>query len=160
MNIKVDDLRHPKVKELLQKHLDDMYATSPKESVHALDLSGLREANVRFWSAWQGDELLGCGALKILNSKHGEIKSMRTSESHNRKGVATNILQHIIEHGQQIGLKQLSLETGTQDFFKPARQLYLKNGFQDCGPFADYSLDPNSLFMTLFITKGEFRTRD
>ncbi|MEO9944476.1 GNAT family N-acetyltransferase [Paraglaciecola sp.] len=153
MNIKVDDLTHPQIKQLLQKHLDDMFATSPRESVHALDLSGLRQSNVTFWSGWQGDELLGCGALKILSATHGEIKSMRTSEHHIRKGVASKMLQHVIQHSQSIGLHQLSLETGSQDFFKPARQLYINHGFKYCGPFGDYLLDPNSQFMTLFITE-------
>ncbi|MEP2652016.1 MAG: GNAT family N-acetyltransferase [Paraglaciecola sp.] len=151
MKIQVDDLTHPKIKQLLQKHLEDMFATSPAESVHALDLSGLRQSNVTFWSGWKGDELLGCGALKVLTATHGEIKSMRTAEHHSRKGVATKMLQHIIQHAQSIGLNQLSLETGTQDFFKPACQLYTNSGFKNCGPFADYPLDPNSRFMTLFI---------
>ena len=153
MHIKLDDLTHPKIAALLEEHLQDMRATSPPESVHALDLSGLRQSNIKFWSVWQDNELLGCGALKQLTTEHGEIKSMRTARIHIRKGVAAKMLQHIIQYAKKNGIKRLSLETGSQDFFQPAHQLYLNYGFEYCGPFADYSNDPNSQFMTLLVGK-------
>ncbi|MDF2645840.1 MAG: acetyltransferase, partial [Paenibacillus sp.] len=101
-----------------------------------------------FWSGWEQDELVGCGAIKELDSQHGEIKSMRTSSSHLRKGVARRILEHIIEEAKRRGYQRLSLETGSMDAFEPARRLYASFGFQNCEPFSDYIEDPNSVFMT------------
>ena len=151
MHIKIDDLSHPKVAELLQEHLDDMYATSPAESVHALDLEKLRQPDITFWTVWQHQDLLGCGALKALSAQHAEIKSMRTARQHLRKGVATRMLEHIIQQAKNRGLERLSLETGSQAFFKPAIALYKSYGFEFCTPFADYKADPNSQFMTLSL---------
>jgi putative acetyltransferase len=150
-----DDLTHPKVALILQEHLDDMHATSPAESVHALDLEKLRQPNIRFWTAWQQDELLGCGALKTLSAKHGEIKSMRTARQHLRKGVAGKMLEHIIQQAKAQNLLYLSLETGSQVFFHPAIKLYKSFGFQFCEPFADYKVDPNSKFMTLALGSAD-----
>ena len=149
MEIKVDNLTDPKIHVLLQEHLDDMYATSPPESVHALDLSGLRKPEITFWSVWIGDDLVGCGALKALPNNFGEIKSMRTAREHLRKGVARKMLSHIITEAKQRGMRQLFLETGSMDFFKPAHGLYTEAGFVSCGPFDSYVEDPNSVFMTL-----------
>lgn len=151
MQIILDDLTHPKVALILQEHLNDMHAISPAESVHALDLEKLRQSNISFWTAWQQDDLLGCGALKTLSAIHGEIKSMRTSREHLRKGVAAKILEHIIQQAKTRNLLHLSLETGSQTFFQPAIKLYKSFGFQFCGPFADYKDDPNSKFMTLAL---------
>jgi putative acetyltransferase len=151
LQIKIDDLTHPKVTELLQEHLDDMYATSPAESVHALDLDKLRQVDISFWTAWQRQELLGCGALKILSTQHAEIKSMRTARQHLRKGVATQMLEHIIQQAKTRDLKRISLETGSQPFFQPAIALYKRYNFEFCEPFADYKDDPNSKFMTLVL---------
>jgi putative acetyltransferase len=147
--IALDDLSSLQVAELLQQHLNDMYRISPAESVHALDLSKLKAANIKFWCAWQEQVLLGCGALKILSSSQGEIKSMRIASDQRRKGIASQLVAHIIDEARCLGLKQVLLETGTQTFFKPAHQLYLREGFQFCGPFADYQADPNSTFMRL-----------
>lgn len=151
MQIRTDDLTHPKVAALLQEHLDDMYATSPAESVHALDLHKLRKPNITFWTIWQQQELMGCGALKKLSMQHAEIKSMRTARKHLRKGVAAQMLEHIIQHAKARGLQRLSLETGSQAFFQPAITLYKRYGFVFCDPFADYKDDPNSKFMTLVL---------
>ena len=148
MDIRLDDLNGPEIKSLLQEHLDDMYQTSPEESVHALDLSELKQADIRLWTVWEQDKLLGCGALKTHNTEEGEIKSMRTSHAARNKGVASTLLQHILNDAKQQGLTKISLETGTQDFFAPARALYRKHGFTECGPFADYQPDPYSTFMT------------
>ncbi|WP_199613732.1 GNAT family N-acetyltransferase [Paenibacillus alkalitolerans] len=148
MEIKVDDLTGSKVIALIKEHLESMSSQSPPESCHALNVEELRKPDVTFWSAWEQDELLGCGALKELDGEHGEIKSMRTSSSHLRKGVAKRILEHIIEEARRRGYKRLSLETGSMDSFEPARRLYASFGFQYCAPFADYIEDPNSAFMT------------
>ena len=151
MQIILDDLSSPTVAQLLQQHLADMHSTSPPESVHALDLNALKAANIKFWCVWKNQQLLGCGALKLHDDKHGEIKSMRTHHEHRRKGVAAAMLQHIITYAHDQKLARLSLETGSQTFFVPAHQLYLRHGFQFCGPFADYQDDPNSKFMTLSL---------
>lgn len=125
-----------------------MNEISPPESVHALDIESLRSPEITFWSAWEGVELLGCGALKELNLKTGEIKSMRTAKVHRRKGVAAKILDRIIEEAERRGYNYLNLETGSQPEFAPAIALYLGYGFEYCGPFAEYIEDPNSVFMT------------
>ncbi|MGR5285752.1 GNAT family N-acetyltransferase [Vibrio maritimus] len=148
MDIVKDDLQSHKIKALLQEHLDDMYATSPAESVHALDIEALRQSNVEFWTAWNEQELLGCIALKALDSEHAEIKSMRTAHNARGKGVAKTLLNHLVSQASARGFSRLSLETGTEDYFTAARTLYSGHGFVECDPFADYVLDPNSVFMT------------
>ncbi len=149
MMIKVDDLSSPEIHALLNEHLQDMYSLSPPESVHALDLEKLRAPEIMFWSAWDGSLLLGCGALKALDSKHGEIKSMRTPAALRGKGAGRAILIHIIEIAKARSYERLSLETGSMKAFKPAQRLYESFGFQYCGPFDNYVDDPNSVFMSL-----------
>lgn len=154
MDIKVDNLRGSEIFELLQEHLQSMTLHSPPESIHALDIEALRKPAIRpereitFWTAWEGGELLGCGALKELDSLHGEVKSMRTASLHLRKGVARSLLHHIIEEAKLRGYNRLSLETGSMEAFEPARNLYADSGFTYCKPFADYVDDPFSAFMT------------
>jgi putative acetyltransferase len=148
MVIRVDDLSSPEISQLLQEHLRTVALHSPPESVHALDLEGLRKPDITFWSVWQDSELLGCGALKELDAHHGEIKSMRTASVHLRKGVAARLMCHILEEAKQRSYRRLSLETGSMEAFAPARSLYARFGFQQCGPFADYVEDPYSVFMT------------
>jgi len=148
MNIKIDDLKGPEIYELLQEHLRSMALHSPPESVHALDIEGLRKPDITFWSVWEGGELLGCGALKELDSQHAEIKSMRTSSSHLRRGVAKYLLNYMLEEARRRGYSRVSLETGSMEAFEPARQLYANFGFTYCEPFADYVEDPYSVFMT------------
>lgn len=148
MKIRADDLSGAEVRELLREHLRDAARHSPPESVHALDVEGLSRPEVTFWTAWEGGELLGCGALKELDAGHGEIKSMRTVSSRLRKGVASKMLDHIIEEARRRGYGRLSLETGSMEAFEPARRLYANFGFTYCGPFADYVEDPYSVFMT------------
>ena len=148
MQIKRDDLSGPEIRELLQEHLANMYLHSPPESVHALPIEGLRKPEITFWTVWENGELLGCGALKELDSQHGEIKSMRTAARHLRKGVAQALLLYITGEAARRGYCRLSLETGSMQAFEPARQLYARGGFIFCGPFADYVEDPNSVFMT------------
>jgi putative acetyltransferase len=128
-----------------------MYELSPPESVHALNLEKLRKPEITFWTAWEGSQLLGCGALKELDSKHGEVKSMRTPKALRRKGAGRAILARAIEVARARGYERLSLETGTVDAFQPAQRLYESFGFAYCGPFGDYAEDPNSIFMTLHL---------
>jgi putative acetyltransferase len=148
MEIRTGGLDHPEVVALLQEHLQSMAQLSPPESIHALDIGGLREPRITFWSAWQDEELMGCGALKQLDVAHGEIKSMRTASRHRRKGVAAAMLEHILAEAGCRRYHRLSLETGSMQGFDAARQLYARFGFEFCGPFADYTDDPNSVFMT------------
>jgi putative acetyltransferase len=148
VDIRLDDLNGPEIARLLEEHLRSMYLHSPPESVHALPLEGLRQPGVTMWSAWQGRELLGCGALKELDPAHGEIKSMRTAAAHLRKGVAAAILEHMIGEARRRAYRRLSLETGSQPAFAPARALYERFGFRYCNPFDAYVEDPNSAFMT------------
>ncbi len=148
MDIRIDDLRGPAVAALLQAHLDAMHEYSPPESVHALDLEALRHPSITFWTAWDGDDLMGCGALKQLTPSHAELKSMRTVTRHLRKGVARALLRHIELVARTSGIRQISLETGTPEPFRAAQRLYASEGFLECAPFADYKFDPYSLFMT------------
>lgn len=148
MNIKIDDLTGSEIYELLQEHLQSMFRHSPPESVHALNIEALRKPEITFWTVWENGELLGCGALKELDPQHAEIKSMRTSSLHLRKGVAKNLLNHVVEEARRRGYRRLSLETGSMEAFEPARKLYAGFGFTYCEPFADYVEDPNSVFMT------------
>ncbi len=148
MQIRVDDPRRSQPAGLLREHLEDMAVHSPPESIHALDIEDWCSAAVTFWTAWEGRELLGCGALLELDGQHGEIKSMRTASDHLRRGVASRMLQHIIVEAERRSYTRLSLETGSMEAFAPARALYTSFGFAFCGPFANYVPDPNSVFMT------------
>ena len=151
MDIRVDDLQGDAIKALLQLQLDAMHQHSPPESVHALDLEALRHPSITFWTAHAHGELLGCGALKRLNPDHGELKSMRTADAHLRKGVARALLRHIESAARAEGIRRLSLETGSTAPFAAALRLYASEGFVNCGPFADYTLDPFSVFMNKLL---------
>ncbi|WP_017629823.1 GNAT family N-acetyltransferase [Vibrio sp. 624788] len=148
MEIKIDDLSGGEVIGLLEEHLADMYATSPPESVHALDLDGLKSPEITFFSAWQDSQLLGCVAIKELDTQHAELKSMRTSQFARKSGVASQLLQHVLDTASARQYRQISLKLALK-IFKPARNLYEKFGFGYCEPFADYELDPHSQFMTI-----------
>ncbi|HEU5027556.1 MAG TPA: GNAT family N-acetyltransferase [Spirillospora sp.] len=148
MRIVVDDLSGPEIAEFLDEHVRQMRSITPLESKHALDLDALREPDVTFWSVMDGGAVVGCGALKRLDASHAELKSMRTSTARKRSGIASGLLGHIIEEAERMGFSRLSLETGSDGFFLPARRLYEKFGFEYCEPFADYRPDPNSVFMT------------
>lgn len=147
LSIRPDGLTRPEILALLEAHLAEMRLQSPPESIHALDLAGLRKPEVTFWTVWDDSNLVGCGALKRLTAAHGEIKSMHTAAAHRGKGVAGTMLRHILGEASEKGLSRLSLETGSQPGFEAARQLYAKHGFAVCGPFGDYQDDPNSVFM-------------
>jgi len=147
MDIRIDDLQGAAIAALLQVHLDAMHRHSPPESVHAFDLEALRHPSITFWTAWDGEALLGCGALKTLSHTHAELKSMRTAAGHERKGVGRALLRHIEAVARANSMQKISLETGTNAPFFPAHRLYESEGFVDCGPFADYQFDPYSRFM-------------
>jgi putative acetyltransferase len=152
MEIRAGGLDHPAVADLLRLHLADTAQYSPPESVHALDPAALAVPEISFWAAWDGDTLLGCGALKALGGEEGEIKSMRTAPRHVRRGVAAALLEHIISVARARNYRRLSLETGTNPAFEPAHALYRRFGFADCGAFADYPADdPFSRFMSLAL---------
>lgn len=152
MKIIIDDLTNEQSQGLIGLHLADMAGNSPPESMHALSVDGLKQADMTFYSAWEGSEIMGCGALKELSQTEAELKSMRTVEKHLRKSVAAAILQRIIDDAIERGFTTLSLETGSMDAFKPAHRLYERFGFIACGPFSQYKEDLNSVFMTKELT--------
>ena len=148
IQIHVDDLSGETTRALIASHLSGMHDTSPPESVHALDIDGLRHPSITFWSAWIDGELAGIGALKRLDAARGEIKSMRVDDRFRGAGVGRAILRHIIHDARERGFSSLWLETGTTEDFAPARRLYESEGFTECEPFDAYSLDPYSVFLT------------
>ncbi|NKZ03857.1 GNAT family N-acetyltransferase [Actinomadura latina] len=148
MRIVVDDLSGTQIAEFLAEHVRQMRSITPLESKHALDLDGLRKPDVTFWSVMDDGAVVGCGAIKRLDAFHAELKSMRTSTTRKRSGIASRLLGHIITEAERMGFTRMSLETGSDEFFLPARSLYEKFGFTYCAPFADYRPDPNSVFMT------------
>lgn len=149
MQIRIDDLRGPEIAALLEAHLALMRSLSPPCSVHALDLDRLRVPSVTFWTVWDEPDLMGCGAVKEIDPAQGEIKSMHTAARFRGRGVAAHLLKHILATARGRGYRRLSLETGSQDGFAPARALYAAHGFTECGPFEGYAPDPASTFMTL-----------
>ena len=154
LKIIVDDLRGPEIAELLAFHLDEARANSPPGSVYALDLDGLRAAEITVWTAWEGTALAGCGALKILDASHGEVKSMRTDPAFVKRGVGAAILEQIISEATARGLKRLSLETGPHAPFMAAHRLYMRHGFVECGPFGDYSDRVFSRYFTRDLSRA------
>ena len=148
LKIVVDDLSGPEIAAFLDEHVQQMRSITPLESKHALDLDGLRKPEITFWTVWDGDRVVGCGALKRLDPSHAELKSMRTAPARQRGGIASLLLEHIIAEARRMGFTRLSLETGSAEFFLPARKLYEKFGFDYCEPFADYRPDPHSAFLT------------
>ncbi|RLK58551.1 GNAT family N-acetyltransferase [Actinokineospora cianjurensis] len=148
LRVVVDDLSGAEVARFLEEHVEQLRAVTPPGSSHALDLEGLRKPEVTFWAVRDGDVLAGCGALKELAPGHGEVKSMRTAGEYRKRGVASLVLRHIVEVATGRGYERLSLETGSFEFFAPARTLYAKYGFTFCDPFPPYVEDPNSVFMT------------
>ncbi|GAA2008425.1 GNAT family N-acetyltransferase [Microbacterium ulmi] len=148
IQIRVDDLSGAQTQALVSRHLAGMHDSSPPESVHALDLDGLRHPSITFWSAWIDGELAGIAALKSLDADRGEIKSMRVDDRFRGSGVGRALLRHVLGQARLRGMSSLWLETGTPAEFLPAQRLYESEGFVECGPFEDYSLDPFSRFMT------------
>lgn len=139
----------PQVNELLNKHFIELRSVSPEGSTHVLDIPGLKDVSIRFWSLWENDELIGCGAIKLLDEKHGEFKSIRVADKHRRSGAGEKIISNLINQAKQIGINKLSIETGAGEFFDPARKLFKKFRFKTCKPFAHYKDDPNSCYFSL-----------
>ena len=151
ISIVIDDITSPGVIAFLNDHLQHMIKVTPPGCVHALDIEALKKPEITFWSAWEESQLVCCGALKELNAREAELKSMRTAPSHLGKGIASYLLEFILSEAKRRGYHRISLETGSYDAFKPARNLYEKFGFKYCDPFSDYSEDPNSVFMTIAV---------
>ena len=142
---------NPKVHELLSKHFVELRAASPKGSAHVLDIPGLKVSSIKFWSLWQDENLIGCGALKFLDENHGEFKSIRIHDNFRNKGYGINVINHLINEAKKLKIKKLSIETGAGDFFLPARKLFKKCKFEECQPFAHYKEDVNSVYLTKII---------
>jgi len=142
---------HPEVNELLKKHFIELRAASPEGSAHVLDIPGLKVTSIKFWSLWENDKLIGCGALKFLDKDHGEFKSIRVHNDYRNKGNGIKVIKHLIEEAKKLNIKQISIETGAGKFFEPARRLFQKCNFKPCEPFAHYKKDINSLYLTKLI---------
>ena len=140
------------VLELLNKHFIELRSVSPEGSAHVLDIEGLKDQNIKFWSLWEDNLLMGCGALKFLNKEHGEFKSIRVEDRFRKKDNGIKILKHLIFEAKKLNIKRISVETGTGNFFTPARKLFNKCGFKLCKPFAHYKEDPNSCYMSMLIS--------
>ena len=137
-----------KVNNLLKKHFIELRSVSPAGSTHVLDVEGLKDRSIKFWSLWENEKLIGCGALKFLDSQHGEFKSIRVADEFRKKGFGEKIIFHLIEEAKKLKIKKISIETGSGNFFKSARELFKKFGFEPCEPFAHYTEDPNSCYYT------------
>ena len=142
------------VNELLKKHFIELRAASPEGSAHVLDIPGLKVPSIKFWSLWKNEKLIGCGALKFLDNDHGEFKSIRVHNDFRKKGYGIKVINHLIYKAQKLNIKKLSIETGAGDFFIPARKLFDKCGFEICEPFAHYSKDINSIYLTKIISNS------
>ena len=142
---------NPEVNELLKKHFIELRAASPEESTHVLDIPGLKAPSIKFWSLWDDNKLLGCGALKFLDKEHGEFKSIRIHDNFRRQNIGVKLIEHLIIEAKKLKIKRISIETGAGKFFEPARKLFDKCNFKPCKPFAHYKSDPNSLYYTLQI---------
>ena len=143
---------HPEVNELLIKHFVELREASPEGSAHVLDIPGLKTSSIKFWSLWENDMLLGCGALKFLNKDHGEFKSIRVHDNFRNKGNGIKIINHLIGEALKLKIKRLSIETGAGKFFEPARKLFKNCNFEPCEPFAHYKKDKNSIYLTKLIS--------
>ena len=143
---------HPEVNELLTKHFIELRAASPEGSAHVLDIPGLKVSSIKFWSLWESEKLMGCGALKFLEKGHGEFKSIRVNDKFRNKGYGIKIINHLIEEAKKLYIRRLSIETGAGKFFEPARRLFDKCKFEPCEPFAHYKKDKNSIYLTKLIS--------
>ena len=151
MKVIENNFDNAEVNHLLTKHFIELRSVSPDDSCHVLDIKGLKDSSIKFWSFWDNNQLIGCAALKFLDDEHGEFKSIRVEDNSRGKGVGEKIISHLIKFAKNEGIKRLSIETGAGDFFKSARKLFKKFGFKTCRPFADYKEDPNSCYFDLEI---------
>ena len=143
---------NPEVHEFLINHFIELRSVSPKGSAHVLDIAGLKDPSIKFWSLWEESDLMGSGALKFLDKEHGEFKSIRVSDNFRGKGNGTKVINHLINEAKKLNIKRLSLETGAGNFFLTARKLFTKCGFEPCEPFSHYKKDINSIYMTMLIS--------
>ena len=143
---------NPEVHDLLIKHFIELRSVSPKGSTHVLDIAGLKDPSIRFWSLWEENDLMGSGALKFLGKEHGEFKSIRVCDNFKGRGNGTKVINHLINEAKKLNIKRLSLETGAGEFFLTARKLFNKCGFEPCEPFSHYKKDINSIYMTMLIS--------
>ena len=148
------NFENKEVHELLIKHFIELRAASPEGSAHVLDIPGLKVPSIKFWSLWQDEMLMGCGALKFLDKEHGEFKSIRIHDDFRKQGNSINVINHLINEAKKLNINRLSIETGAGDFFKPARKLFKKCGFETCKPFAHYKEDVNSVYLTKIINNN------
>ena len=153
MNIKTieGNFDNLEVNQLLVNHFKELRSVSPENSCHVLDINGLKTESIKFWSLWENDELVGCGALKFLEKEHGELKSIRVTDVFRKKNYGKKVIQHLILEAKKLKITKLSLETGAGNFFEPARKLFKNCGFKDCSAFAEYEENPDSCYMTLDI---------
>ena len=142
---------NPEVDDLLRKHFIELRSVSPAGSTHVLDIDGLKNPSIKFWSLWENEKLMGCGALKFLNENHGEFKSIRVADQYRGKGYGKKIISHLIAEAKELKIKKISIETGSGEFFKSARRLFKNFGFEKCEPFSHYKTDANSCYMNLEI---------
>jgi putative acetyltransferase len=142
------------VHKLLTKHFIELRSVSPEGSTHVLDIAGLKDPSIKFWSLWEKNDLMGCGALKFLDKKHGEFKSIRVNDKFKAKGNGSKVINYLINEAKKINIEKLSLETGSGEFFKPARKLFIKCGFKICEPFSHYKKDINSVYMSMLISNN------
>ena len=148
------NFENSEVNELLIKHFIELRAASPEGSAHVLDIPGLKDPSIKFWSLWQNKMLMGCGALKFLDKEHGEFKSIRIHNHFRNKGNGINVTNHLINEAKKLNIRRLSIETGAGDFFIPARKLFKKCGFEPCEPFAHYKEDINSVYLTKLLNNS------
>ena len=148
------NFENKEVHELLIKHFIELRAASPEGSAHVLDIPGLKVSSIKFWSLWQDEMLMGCGALKFLDKEHGEFKSIRIHDDFRKQGNSINVINHLINEAKKLNINRLSIETGAGDFFIPARKLFKKCGFETCKPFAHYKEDVNSVYLTKIINNN------
>ena len=148
-----NNFENPEVNDLLKKHFIELRSVSPAGSTHVLDIPGLKIPSIKFWSLWENDELVGCGALKFLDDNHGEFKSIRIADKFRKNGLGIKIIDHLINEAKKLNIKKISVETGSGDLFLSARKLFKKCGFEPCEPFAHYKKDPNSCYFSLDIKK-------
>ena len=142
---------NPEVNKLLTKHFIELKAASPDGSAHVLDIPGLKDSSIKFWSLWENDRIFGCGALKLLGKDHGEFKSIRIHDNFKNQGNGIKVIKHLIDEAKKLKIKRISLETGAGKFFDPARKLFKKCDFTPCKPFAHYKEDVNSIYLTKLI---------
>ncbi len=142
---------HIEVNQLLKKHFKELRAASPEGSAHVLDIPGLMIPSIKFWSLWEESQLMGCGALKFLEKNHGEFKSIRIHDDFRGKGYGEKIINHLINEAKKLNINRISIETGSGNFFAPARKLFENCGFKPCPPFAHYKEDVNSLYLTKLL---------